>query len=123
MYYNTINSSEEVEKTSFLNEYLRLLGQAEKLWRALSFMRVIPKYEAENVIRHLRSEIVERGNLDPALLLKLSSYIICLQNFQKAAYLAKNLVQDQDSKARSFAELLSHNSLQELDRFGLQMML
>lgn len=119
MYYNTINSSEEVEKTTYMNELLRLQGQAEKLWRSLEYNKVLPPLEARCVRKHLAREA---GKLEPELLFKLSSYIIQLQTYQQAAFLARNLAQDRDARARQVERLLVCNDLRELDRTGLALM-
>lgn len=103
-----------------MNEYLRLLGQAEKLWRSLQYLKVLPDAEPRQVRKHLQREAEK---LDPQLLFKLSSYIIQLQTYQQAAFLARNLAQDRDSRAQQVERLLVCNDLRELDRTGLQLML
>ena len=103
-----------------MNELLRLEGQAEKLWRSLEYQGVLPGLEARQVRKHLAREA---GKLEPELLFKLSSYVIQLQAYQQAAFLARNLAQDRDARGRQVDRLLVANDLRELDRTGLALML
>lgn len=71
----------------------------------------------------LEREVYNRQNRDPALLYKLSQYIILMQQYMKAVNRARNIADDRESKLTSFMQQLKGNNLVELETKGISKML
>jgi len=120
-YYKGLNQNEEVERVSYINEYRRLIEQVTQMWRR--YKPYIPDSEPLYVNQLLEREVYQMNNYDPALLYKLSQYIIMLQNFIKALTRAKNLAEERESKLNTLLKIMTHSDLPELEEKGIPLML
>ena len=66
-YYQSINNESEVEKIKFINEYQRLLTQADNFWKTIP-PRSRMEQEKSFVTALLENELYHFQNFDPSLL-------------------------------------------------------
>lgn len=77
-YYASIDTTSDVQKMTFINEYRRLMESMIALWKALEIKGTLPPFERLYVSALLDREVTGRGNCDPALLYKMNQYTLVL---------------------------------------------